>query len=84
MTGRELIIYILKNDLEDEPVFKNGKFIGFITAIEAAEKMNVGVATIFTWWSQGVVKGIVQGGMLYIPATFDLSSNNIKNGGKRT
>lgn len=49
MTGRELIIYILKNGLEDEPVFKDGKFIGFMTLDEAAAKMNVGKATVEAW-----------------------------------
>ena len=72
MTGRDLIIYILENNLENEPVFKDGKFVGFMTAVEVAEKMNVGVATIFTWWSQGVLEGIVSGGTLYIPVTFTL------------
>ena len=46
MTCRELIIYILENNLEDEPVFKNGKFIGTMTISEAAAKLNVGSATI--------------------------------------
>ena len=41
MTGRDLIIYILENGLEDEPVFKDGKFIGFITTGEAAVQCNV-------------------------------------------
>lgn len=49
MTGRDLIIYILENGLEDEPVCKDKKFIGFITISEAAEKMNVGVNTIYAW-----------------------------------
>lgn len=75
MTGRDLIIYILQNGLEDEPVFKDGKFIGFMTAIEVAEKMNVGVATIFTWWGHGMIDGVVCGGTLYIPVNFTLSKN---------
>ena len=45
VTGRDLILYILSNNLEDEEVFKDGKLIGFLTAWEAAEKMNVGIAT---------------------------------------
>lgn len=49
LTGRELIIYILKHGLEDEPVFKDGKFIGFMTLDEAAAKMNVGKATVEAW-----------------------------------
>ena len=30
MTGRELILYILQNGLENEEVFKDGIFVGFI------------------------------------------------------
>ena len=39
MTGRELILYILSNGLENEPVFKDGKFIGFMTEEEARESI---------------------------------------------
>lgn len=53
MTGRDLIIYILKNNLEDEPIFKDGSFIGFMTMDEAAMKYNVGVATIYAWMILG-------------------------------
>lgn len=74
MTGRELIMYILQNNLEDEPVFRDGKFIGFMTAFEAAAKMNVGVATIFVWVAQKRINGVVIGDMLYIPANAELSS----------
>ena len=70
MTGRELIIYILENNLENEPILKDGKFVGFLTAVEVAEKMDVGVATIFTWWSHGMLDGVVFGGRLYIPVNF--------------
>lgn len=51
MTGRDLILYILSNGLENEPIFKDGTFIGFITVEEAAKRMNVGVATIHVWIS---------------------------------
>lgn len=53
MTGKDLIIYILKNDLEDEPVFKEGTFIGFATMDNVAVKMNVGVGTIYAWMVMG-------------------------------
>lgn len=69
MTGRELIVYILKNGLEDEPVFANGKFIGFITACEAASKLNVGVATVNTWIDQGILDGIRINDTVYISLT---------------
>ena len=68
VTGRELIIYILENGLEDEPIFKDGKFIGYITAEEAAAKMNVGVATVYVWVCQKRLDGIMVGNILYVPA----------------
>ena len=70
MTGRELIMYILANGLEDEPVYKNGKFIGFVTPAEVASKNNVGFATVYAWIHQGRLDNIsVQEG-IYIPANY--------------
>lgn len=71
MTGRDLILYIVENGLEDEPVFKNGKFIGFVTADEAAAKAKVGTATIHAWAYQGIIDGILVNEGLYIPANFE-------------
>lgn len=68
MTGRELIIYILTNNLEDEPIFSDGSFIGFISVGKAAEKMGVGTATIYAWISQGRLTGVTIGGETYVPA----------------
>ena len=82
MTGRELIIYILTNNLEDEPVFKNGKFIGFITASEAAVKMDVGAATIYTWIHQGRMPGVLVGDTIYVPADFKLSAKGVEDNGE--
>lgn len=53
MTGKELIVYILQNNLENEPVFADGKIMGFITVPEAAVKFNVGIPTIYAWIAQG-------------------------------
>jgi excisionase family DNA binding protein len=72
MTGKDLIIYILENNLENEPVFQHGKFIGFVTAGEVAEQLNVGVATIYVWVYQKRLEGILVGGSLYIPADYKL------------
>ena len=72
MTGRELIIYILSNGLEDEPIYEDGKILGFITATEAAEKFNVGLATIKVWINEGMLDGIRIGEELYIPANADM------------
>lgn len=71
MTGRDLIVYILENGLENEPVFKDGKLIGFVTAGEAAEKMNVGIETIFVLLKLQRLKGISIGNVVYIPADFE-------------
>ncbi len=67
MTGRDLIIYILKNGLEDEPVFENGKFIGFVTTEEAALKKQVGQATIQAWVDLGFMEGVTVKPGIYIP-----------------
>lgn len=68
MTGRELIIYILSNGLEDEQVYENGKLLGFITPSEAAVKFEVGLATILAWAKLGMLDSVEIGGELYIPA----------------
>lgn len=57
MTGRDLIIYILKNNLEDTEVFDvNGCFIGFLTEGEAAVKLGVGIETVKAMISLGQIK----------------------------
>lgn len=70
MTGRELIIYILQNGLEDEPVFKNGRFIGFVTPEEVAVQSGVGTATVCAWVHQGRLHSEAIREGIYIPADF--------------
>ena len=72
MTGRDLIIYILANNLEDESVFKNGRILGFMSVAEAAEKMNVGISTVYAWITQGLLNCVVIHGVIYIPANFKI------------
>lgn len=67
MTGRDLIIYILKNGLEDKPVFENGKFIGLVTLEETAFKKQVGPATIQAWVDLGFMEGVTVKPGIYIP-----------------
>ena len=74
MTGRDLILYILANGLEDEPVFKNEKFIGFITISEAAAKMNVGFHTIYAWIAEGRLDYICVSGKYLIAADCKLKT----------
>lgn len=71
MTGKDLIIYILANNLENEPIFKDGKFIGFVTAGEVAAKMNVGVATVYVWIQQKRIESFIIGDMVYISADYE-------------
>lgn len=55
ITGRDLIIYILENGLENEPMIKNGKIVGLMTTDEAAVKFDVGKATIDIWIRDGLI-----------------------------
>jgi len=70
MTGRDLIIYILENNLQDEPVFKNGRFIGYVTPEEVAVKTEVGTATVHAWMHQGRLDSVAVKEGVYIPANF--------------
>lgn len=68
MTGRDLILYILENNLENENVFEDGKFIGFLTVGEAAEKFDVGTETIKLWVKHGYLDSVTIGDAIYIPS----------------
>lgn len=70
MTGRDLIMYILTNNLENEPVFKNGKFIGFVTIGDVAMKHGVGLATVHAWMHQDRISNVAVSGGIYIPANY--------------
>lgn len=70
MTGRELICYILVNHLEDEPICKDGHILGFILGFEsiekAAERLDVGPATVKAWYESGNINGATIDGKIYI------------------
>ena len=65
MTGKELILYILQNNLEDTIVMKDGFFVGFMTEEEAAVKFGVGVETIRAWYNCRWINGTQIGDSLY-------------------
>ena len=67
MTGRELIIYILQNGLEDEDIFKDGCFLGFMHEGQHAAKFGVGVATVKVWTKMGYLRGVLIGNSFYYP-----------------
>ena len=71
MTGRELIIYILENHLEDKPVFQNGTFVGYVSDVKFAEILGVGVATVRAWIMMGRIKdAIMIGDAMFVPAIY--------------
>jgi hypothetical protein len=65
MTGKELILYILQNNLEDTIVLDGAFFVGFMTEEEAAVKFGVGVAQIRAWYICKMLKGNKIGDSLY-------------------
>lgn len=71
MTGRELIIYILENGMEDEPIFKDGRIVGLMTEVEAAINFGVGIGTIQAWTRIGRLKGIKIGNSIFYAKTIE-------------
>ena len=65
MTGKELIIYILQNNLEDKVILSNGIFTGIMNLEEAATKFGVGVATVRSWYMLGMIPGFTLGGSIF-------------------
>ena len=70
MLGRELIIYIIENGLENEDVFEIIKT--FPTVGDVAVGFDVGTATVEVWVANGCLDGIECDGVTYIsPASLD-------------
>lgn len=79
MTGKELILYILQNDLENEIVIKDGIFVWLMNEEEAAAKFGVGVATIKAWHIYGILRGTKIGEHLYFLRNTTDPRKDIKN-----
>jgi predicted transcriptional regulator len=81
MTGKELIIYILQNNLENEPVIRDEKFVGFMSINDVAVKMGVGNDTVIAWILLDRIPCVKVGGRSYIPANFEqyLNEEGSKN-----
>ena len=70
MTGREMIIYILANGLENEPIINNGKIMGYIRDDDAAVQLGFGPSTVQALITVGTIPGGVNiGNTFYIPIT---------------
>ena len=65
MTGRDLILFILQNNLENEEIIKDGVFVCLMSDVDAAVKFEVGVATIRAWYTYGLIDGVKIGDHLY-------------------
>ena len=70
MTGRDLIIYILQNNLEDREIIQDGCLIGFYSLEEYAKDMYVGIETIKALIKIGKIKSVEIGGKILIPYNF--------------
>lgn len=58
ITGKDLILYILQNNLEDKEIFNSdNKFAFLMDENEAAAELHVGVATIRVMYQMGMLKG---------------------------
>lgn len=87
MTGRELILYILQNNLENEDVFRDDRFMLLKTLGEVAEECGVGKETVHTWAKLNMIPSAFIGETLYIPANYisplrntnDTKNKNISN-----
>lgn len=68
MTGRDLIVYILQNNLEDTDVDSIMSSV-FIGEEEVAKRFNVGVDTVKVWYQLDMITGFELEGELYFPIT---------------
>lgn len=70
MTGRDLIVYILQEGLENEPVFIghdiNPRMLGLKSLLESAAEEKTGVATLRTLCVQDKREYVNLGSDLYI------------------
>ena len=66
MDGRELIIYILKNNLEDEKVFSEEFWARMPSPMTVAIKFKVGIATVNAWIADGQLDAIGFNGKTFV------------------
>ncbi|MBQ0089526.1 MAG: helix-turn-helix domain-containing protein [Prevotellaceae bacterium] len=68
MTCRELMLIVLANHLEDEPLYSdNGILIGFMTVEDAAKRFNVDESTVLFWINNDLMEGIKSNGNVIVP-----------------
>ena len=67
MTGKDLILYILQNNLENKEIFETGTFLDFMTINKAASTFGVGAATVHYWVKLEMLPSITIGNEVFIP-----------------
>ena len=71
MTGRDLIIYILENHLEDASVvwaYVDKNFDCMESVTEIAERYGVGLETVHVWLNESGITGAYYRGNIYVPS----------------
>jgi len=53
--------------MENKPVFEDGRFLGFLSLAEFAEKWDVGEETVRLWVNLGYVDALIIYDEIYIP-----------------
>lgn len=75
ITGKDVIMFILKYDLVNEEILPEKLFIensAFLTIEGLAAKLGVGVATIKALYEAGMIFGVELGGMIYFSKDTEL------------
>lgn len=67
MTGRELIIFVMENHLEDVTIFDGDMLPGLMTLEEAAVKLEIGRNTLKALFEMEKLPGAVIDEKIYIP-----------------
>lgn len=70
MTGRDLIIYILSNGLENEPIYSDSTLLGLLTIEDISRREQVGTATVYTWIKLGLLDTVTIGDVIFVPVTY--------------
>lgn len=79
MTGKDLMLYILENNLENTPVFNNGRFLMFSTIYETAVRFGTGPVTVQIWVEKGYLPHVKIGIEIYIPHDAKLDYRGINH-----
>lgn len=90
VTGRELIIYILSNHLENSRMLVNGHLIAagndFMIDEKVASTLGVGMATVKVWYENDYFEGAFrEDGTIYVPKDeiIRILSEKLKEAGVR-